>query len=53
VLFRSRRLVPDIELADAARLTGWEQFWVQVNQLYHDYLSREGLADRIWCQVGR
>jgi SAM-dependent methyltransferase len=48
----SRRLIPDIALADEGKLPNWERFWDEVNQSYRSFLVREGYGDRIWCQVG-
>jgi SAM-dependent methyltransferase len=49
----SRRLIPDIALADERKVPAWEQFWGEVNQSYRSFLVREGYGDRIWCQVGK
>lgn len=47
----SRRLVPDIALADESRLPAWERFWGEVNEAYRSFLAKEQLGDRIWCQA--
>ena len=49
----SRRMVPDIALADESKLGAWERFWAEVNESYRQLLKREGHGDRVWSVVGR
>lgn len=48
----SRRGIPDIPLGCTDMLSGWEKFWIRVNEQYGQFLEENGYGDRIWCEIG-
>jgi len=49
----SRRLVPDIPLANSSMLGEWEEFWMEVDSRYKHFLEKHQFGDRIWCMAGK
>lgn len=49
----SRRVVPDIPLADSSLDVEWEGFWKQVDKDYKGFLAKRGYGDRLWCVAGQ
>jgi 2-polyprenyl-3-methyl-5-hydroxy-6-metoxy-1,4-benzoquinol methylase len=48
----SRRIIPDIPLANPDLINEWEAFWKDVDFSYKKFLKKMGFGDRIWCVVG-
>lgn len=48
----ARRFAPDIGLKNPELLPEWENFWINIDQSYKQFLSNAGFSDRIWCVVG-
>jgi 2-polyprenyl-3-methyl-5-hydroxy-6-metoxy-1,4-benzoquinol methylase len=45
----SRRLVPDIPLVNSDMMSDWENFWMDLDRQYKNFLHRFGFGDRLWC----